>query len=98
MRSRPALLLAAAALVLQPSDLVIVLLVAACSFGVELLVGRNYGIAMVFVTPLALLAVHLATPTPVEQLLVDRLVESIIGALIGIGVGFATRRWGASPR
>lgn len=91
-------LLAAAALVLQPSDLVIVLLVAACSFGVELLVGRNYGIAMVFVTPLALLAVHLATPTPVEQLLVDRLVESIIGALIGIGVGFATRRWGASPR
>ncbi|MFA4841014.1 MAG: FUSC family protein, partial [Agrococcus sp.] len=91
-------LLAAGALLLRPSDLVIVLLVALCSFGVELLVGRNYGIAMVFVTPLALLAVHLATPTPVEQLLVDRLVESIIGALIGIAVGFATRRWGATAR
>ncbi len=91
-------LLAAAALLLRPADLVIVLLVALCTFGVELLVGRNYGIAMVFVTPLALLAVHLATPTPVELLLVDRLVESIIGALIGIAVGFATRRWGAPRR
>lgn len=91
-------LLAAAALLLQPADLVVVLLVALCTFGVEMLVGRNYGVAMVFVTPLALLAVHLATPTPVEQLLVDRLVESIIGALIGIAVGFATRRWGAAPR
>lgn len=91
-------LLAAGALLLEPSDLVIVLLVAVCSFGVELLVGRNYGVAMVFVTPLALLAVHLATPTPVEQLLVDRLVESIVGALIGVAVGFATRRWGAAPR
>lgn len=91
-------LLAAAALLLRPADLVIVLLVALCTFGVEMLVGRNYGVAMVFVTPLALLAVHLATPTPVEQLLVDRLVESIIGALIGIAVGFATRRWGAATR
>lgn len=54
-------LLAAAVLLLDPGDLVIVLLVGLCSFGVELLVGRNYGIAMVFVTPLALLAVHLAT-------------------------------------
>src|SRR5690606_867713 len=48
-------LLAAAALLLRPSDLVIVLLVALCTFGVEMLVGRNYGVAMVFVTPLALL-------------------------------------------
>ena len=52
---------------------------------------------MIFVTPLALLAVHLAAPTPVEQLLVDRLVESIIGALVGVAVGFATRRWGQRP-
>lgn len=91
-------LLAAGVLAMRPSDLVIVLLIAIVAFGTELLVGRNYGIAMVFVTPLALLAVHLATPTPVEQLLVDRLVESIVGALIGIAVGFVTRRWGAAPR
>jgi hypothetical protein len=86
-------LLTAGVLLLQPNDLALVLLIAIAAFGTELLVGRNYGIAMIFVTPLALLAVHLATPTPVEVLLVDRLVESIIGALVGIAVGFATARW-----
>ncbi|WP_306231702.1 FUSC family protein [Agrococcus beijingensis] len=86
-------LLAAGVLLLRPNDLVLVLLIAAAAFGTELLVGRNYGIAMIFVTPLALLAVHLATPTPVEVLLVDRLVESIIGTLVGIAVGLATARW-----
>ncbi|SDR75501.1 FUSC family protein [Agrococcus carbonis] len=88
-------LLAAAILVTRPSDLVLVLMIALVAFGTELLVGRNYGIAMMFVTPLALLAVHLSSPVPVEQLVVDRLVESIVGALVGIAVGFATRRWGA---
>jgi hypothetical protein len=91
-------LLAAGVLVLEPSALVVVLLIAVIAFGAELLVGRNYGLAMVFVTPLALLAVHLASPTPVEQLVVDRLVESAIGAVIGVAVGFATRRWGAATR
>lgn len=85
--------LAAALLALRPSDVVVVLLIAAVAFGTELLVGRNYGVAMVFVTPLALLAVHLSSPVPVDRLLVDRLVESIVGALVGIAVGFATRRW-----
>lgn len=90
-------LLAAGALMLDPSPLAIVALIAVASFGAELLVGRNYGVAMVFVTPLALLAVQLATPTPVEQLLVDRLVESIVGALVGIAVGLATQRWAPKP-
>ena len=86
---------AAGLLALQPTALWIVVLVVAFTFATELLVGRNYGIAMVTITPLALLAVHLASPTPAEVLLVDRLVESVVGAHIGIGVGFATRRWGA---
>ncbi len=86
-------LLAAGVLALDPGDLLIVALMGAAVFGAELLIGRNYGIAMVFVTPLALLAVHLASPTPVEVLLVDRLLESIIGALVGIAVGLATARW-----
>jgi hypothetical protein len=91
-------LLAAGLLALHPSPLWVVALIVAFTFGAELLVGRNYGIAMICITPLALLAVHLATPTPVEHLLVDRLVESVVGALVGIVVGFATRQWGARPR
>ncbi len=88
-------LVAAGALALQPSALGVVALIVAFTFGAEFLVGRNYGVAMVCITPLALLAVHLASPTPVEVLLVDRLVESIVGALVGIAVGLATRRWDA---
>ena len=87
---------AAGLLALQPSALWVVVLIVVFTFGAELLVGRNYGIAMVCITPLALLAVHLASPTPVEELLVDRLVESIVGALVGVVVGFATRSW--APR
>ncbi|GEK78952.1 FUSC family protein [Agrococcus baldri] len=87
--------LAAGLLALQPSALWVVVLIVAFTFGAELLVGRNYGIAMICITPLALLAVHLATPTPPEVLLVDRLVESAVGALVGVVVGFATRGWGA---
>ncbi|SFS15209.1 Fusaric acid resistance protein-like [Agrococcus baldri] len=68
----------------------------AVTFVAELLVGRDYGIAMIAITPLALLAVPLASPTAVEVLVVDRLVESLVGALVGILVGFATRRW--APR
>nr|WP_241429084.1 FUSC family protein [Agrococcus sp. ARC_14] len=86
-------LVAAGLLALQPSALWVVVLIVAFTFGAELLVGRNYGIAMICITPLALLAVHLASPTPAEVLLVDRLVESIVGALVGIMVGFATRSW-----
>lgn len=88
---------AAGLLALEPSPLGVVLLIGLFTFGAELLVGRNYGIAMVCITPLALLAVHLASPTPVIVLLVDRLVESVVGATVGILVGFATRGWAPKP-
>ena len=45
--------------------------------------GRNYGIAMVFVTPLALLMVELAAPTSVDALLRDRMLETVIGVAAG---------------
>lgn len=57
----------------------------------QLWVGRNYAIALVAVTALALLMVHSASPLPVSQLVVDRGVETLIGVVIGVGVGWATR-------
>ena len=38
----------------------------------ELLVGRNYALALVAITPLALLMVHLVAPVPAGVLLLDR--------------------------
>ena len=57
----------------------------------ELLVGRNYALALVAVTPLALLMVHLAAPTPARVLLADRGLETLIGVVVGLSVGYLTR-------
>ncbi|MGA1836924.1 FUSC family protein [Herbiconiux sp. 11R-BC] len=54
--------------------------------GAELFVGRNYGLAMVFVTPLALLMTELAHPTGTAGLLLDRTVETVLGVAVGVGV------------
>ncbi|WP_036329259.1 FUSC family protein, partial [Microbacterium sp. B19] len=51
--------------------------------GAELFVGRNYGIAMVFITPLALLMISLASPATPDMLLRDRVLETVIGVAVG---------------
>ncbi|WP_433825230.1 FUSC family protein [Actinoplanes sp. CA-015351] len=48
----------------------------------ELVVARNYGLAMLFITPLALLMNQVAAPRPVAGLLWDRGLETLIGVLI----------------
>ena len=42
--------------------------------------------------PLALLMGQLAAPRPIGTLLLDRGLETLIGVVIGIGVGAVTRR------
>lgn len=52
----------------------------------ELFVGRNYLIALLFITPLALLMTQLAHPVPAAPLLEARAVETVLGALCGMAV------------
>jgi hypothetical protein len=79
--------------------LALVVVVALLQAAAELFVGRNYALALVFVTPLALLMVHLVVPVPTRELLVDRGVETVIGVAVGIAVGYLTRpRSGATLR
>jgi hypothetical protein len=68
----------------EPPPLVILIAVVIAQFAAEILVARNYGAALVFVTPLALGVAHLASPLPVGTLLVDRLVETALGSAIGL--------------
>jgi uncharacterized membrane protein YccC len=82
---------AAGLLLLEPSGLALVLLVAALQVGAELLVGRNYALALVLVTPLALLMVHLASPEPTGTLVWDRAVETLVGVVVGVLVGATLR-------
>jgi Fusaric acid resistance protein-like len=70
----------------------IVTAVAALQMATELLVGRNYALALVCITPLALLIVHLAAPViPIHELLADRGLETVIGVSIGLLVGYVTK-------
>lgn len=52
----------------------------------ELFVGRNYSLALLFITPLALLMTQLAHPVPAVPLLEARAVETVLGALCGMAV------------
>lgn len=63
-----------------------VAVVAVLQFAAEMLVGRNYGVAMLAITPLALMMGQLVQPRPVGLLLFDRGVETAIGAAVGIAM------------
>lgn len=77
-----------AALVLLPDPpvMVLILIIALGQFGAELLIGRHYGAALLFVTPLALTVVHLTSPVPVAGLLIDRVVETVLGSVIALSI------------
>lgn len=78
---------------MQPPAWLLIVLIALCQFGAEMFIARQYVIAQAVVTPLALLATILATsahtgglPTGPEAgaLIYDRVLETIIGATVGV--------------
>jgi len=73
-----------------------VLVIAICQFGAELFIARNYVVAQVFVTPLALVSTLLVAPASPDLLLRDRIVETVIGAAVGIAVVLAPAAWARS--
>ena len=80
------LILLAGVLLLNPAPWQTVLVIAVCQFGAEMFIARQYVLAQVFVTPLALSSTLLAAPAVPEVLLRDRIVETVIGAAVGIAV------------
>jgi len=81
----------AALFALELSGMAVIVVVVALQALAELFVGRNYGLALIAVTPLALLMVHLAAPVPAGTLIVDRGLETVIGVAVGLLVGWLTR-------
>lgn len=92
------LLTTALLLSLQLHGLALIAVIAALQVGAELLVGRNYAVALITVTPLALLMVHMLAPIPAGTLLFDRGVETVIGAVTGVLIGYLTRPRVAAPQ
>jgi hypothetical protein len=78
---------------LRPAPWQTVLVIAACQFGAEMFIARQYVLAQVFVTPLALITTLLVAPSSPAALLRDRILETVIGAAVGIAVVLAPVIW-----
>ncbi|WP_160668741.1 FUSC family protein [Pseudarthrobacter sp. ATCC 49987] len=87
------LVLLAGILLLQPAPWQTVLVIAACQFGAEMFIARQYVLAQIFVTPLALISTLLVVPAAPGILLRDRIFETVIGAAVGVAVVLAPTVW-----
>ncbi|GGQ13550.1 hypothetical protein GCM10010233_33010 [Streptomyces pseudogriseolus] len=83
------LLFAAVTPVAQLGPLALVLCILACNFGAEALIGRNYWLGSVCVTPLALLVTELPGYQPTGELVTGRVVDTLVGALVGFAAAVA---------
>jgi hypothetical protein len=63
---------------------VLALVVGALQFVTELVVVRHYGLALVFITPLALTVAEAGSPGPVPALILDRIVDTAVGAAVAL--------------
>lgn len=85
------LLLAWSLLVLPLNPLSVALLMMTLAFVIETLVVRHYGLATIFITPLTILladAPRLGLAPP-DSLLQARLVDTVLGCLVGLAGGIA---------
>lgn len=71
---------------LEPGPWLLVLILVALQFAIEMFVARNYGLAVVFITPLALLLGGGGQYGEMVPMIRDRLTETAIGVLIGLAV------------
>ncbi|MFE4588606.1 FUSC family protein [Streptomyces laurentii] len=78
------LLLALGALATHPDPLTLVLVVVLLEFLLEYGVAYNYGLGVVFLTPLALLLTDLAAPMPAGALVQDRALSSLLGIAVAL--------------
>lgn len=59
----------------------------------ELVVGRNYALALIFITPMALLMGQLAAERPIGPLLLDRGAETALGGAVALAMIAVERLW-----
>ncbi|WP_239481874.1 FUSC family protein [Streptomyces sp. CS014] len=78
------LLLALGILAARPEPVVLVVVIVGMEFLLEYVVARNYGLGVVFLTPLALLLTDLAAPSPAGDLVQDRALSSLLGVGIAL--------------
>ncbi|WP_199195691.1 FUSC family protein [Nocardia sp. MDA0666] len=71
------------------SAVALVVMALVCQVIVEATISRNYWVASVFITPMALAMVEFATPRPASELGLDRWLDTCVGAVIAVLICFA---------
>ncbi|QKT10443.1 FUSC family protein [Rhodococcus sp. W8901] len=80
------LVILAALTPIDPNGVTLVLVLAASMAGIQAYLVRNYGLAMVFITILALLLGGLGSPDDLTGVTRDRLLETVIGVVVAVVV------------
>jgi uncharacterized membrane protein YccC len=92
------LLFAAVAPLAHAHPAALVLCCLAFNFGAEALISRNYWLGSVCVTPMALLVTEFAGYQQPGQLIVERVVDTVVGALVGLAAAVAVTNRRAGDR
>ncbi|MGV9842597.1 FUSC family protein [Streptomyces fungicidicus] len=92
------LIFAAVAPVAHLGPLALVLCCLAFNFGAEAFISRNYWLGSVCVTPLALLVTEFPGYQPVGELVADRVVDTLVGALVGFAAALVVTNRRAGNR
>lgn len=74
----------------DPDHLALIAIIIVCQAAAEIAVARNYGVALLFFSPLAIGMSNLSRGAPWQPVLIDRLAEAALGtavALLAIAVG-----------
>ncbi|WP_022882377.1 FUSC family protein [Gryllotalpicola ginsengisoli] len=79
----------AALLALRPEGIVSIILIIVLQGAIELFVVRNYTIALLLITPLVLMMGELSGHRPLGELIWERGVETLIGAVVAVAIAVA---------
>ncbi|MET8111140.1 FUSC family protein [Streptomyces prasinus] len=92
------LIFAAVAPIAGLGPLALVLCCLVFNFGAEALIGRNYWLGSVCVTPLALLVTEFPGYQATGSLVADRVVDTLVGAMVGFAAALAVTNRRAGNR
>lgn len=92
------LVLGAIILIGHPGPYLLTIVIMALQLVVELLIVRNYGLAVIFITPIPLVLIELGNPMPAHVILSARGIDTILGCLIGVAAGLVLWRRASSVR
>ncbi|WP_419868780.1 FUSC family protein [Chryseobacterium sp. CT-SW4] len=77
-------------LLFLPEKIEMIIMITLLQFVIEMLIVRNYGFAVIFITPLTILLAEAGADIHhnVTELMEARLLDTVIGSLIGLATGF----------